>query len=313
MSLFSLLVVLATSLSACAGAPPARTLQLRAFLGAAEDGSWAFAEVNEFPGSPATGKVHVVGPDAKLRRSEAIAQPALAEATARATAAGESAERTAEASLAALRPEGFDPARAPPLAVILDGPRQRLPWSVPLDLDLELRREGGEVRLVVRLAGGEEEMAAYRLPEAGTTWVGAVRLLPGNRRALVLTGSATASRSELYRLEGLGEVDLGSAVAALLDSRAVRSIQQGALERATLELKQALTVAPDDATSHYNLACAYALSDLLDEAILSLGRAVDLDPERLKPLALSDPDLAGLHGRVEFRLMVEPRLPGAAP
>ena len=309
MSLRSLLVVLATSLTACAGAPPARTLQLRAFLGASEDGSWAFAEVNEFPGAPATGKVHVVGPDAKTRRSTEIPAPMLAEATSRAAKAGETLERTAEASLAALRPEGFDPARAAPVQVTLGGPRQPLSLAVPAEL--ELRQEDGEVRLVLRLSGGDEELAAYRLPLAGTTWIGEVRLLPGGRRALAFTGAASSSRTDLYRLEGLGEVDLGGAVAALLDSRAVRSIQAGMLEKATAELKQALALAPDDATAHYNLACAHALGDLLDEAILSLGRAMDLDAERLRPMALSDPDLSALHGRVEFRLMVEPRAPAA--
>ncbi|MGC4117320.1 MAG: tetratricopeptide repeat protein [Myxococcales bacterium] len=312
-SLRSLLVVLAAVLPACASVPPARTVQLRAFLGASEDGSWAFAEVNEFPGSPASGQVHVVGPDSKPRTSTSIPPALAADAVSHAVAAGESTARTAEAALAALRPEGFEMAKAaalPPLT--LGGPRQALPHpAVPAEA--ELRREDGEVRLMVRLASGAEELAAYRLPVAGTTWIGEVRLLPGGRRALAFTGAATVTRTDVFRLEGLGEVDLGSAVAALLDSRGVQSIQAGDLAKATADLLQAIAIAPDDATSHYNLACAYALADSLDEAILSLGRAVELDPERLKPMALSDPDLSSLHGRVEFRLMVEPRLPGTVP
>ena len=70
-----------------------------------------------------------------------------------------------------------------------------------------------------------------------------------------------------------------------------------------------MRLAPDDATAHYNLACAHALDDEEDAAPLALGRAVELDPDRLKPLALQDPDLASLRERVEFRLMVEPRTP----
>lgn len=307
----SLAVVLTTGLSACAGTPASRSLQLRAYLGAADDGGWAFAEVNEFPGRPTSGRVHVVGGDGKLRRTSDIPAPALVEATSRAAAAGERPERTAEASLATLRPEGFVADLAAGLPVAVGGPRLRL--AVPVPVEVSLRREDDELRLVVRLADGDEELVAYRLPVAGVAWVGEVRLLPGLRRMLVLTGSASSSRSALYRLEGLGEVDLSGAQAALLDSRAVRSIQAGELKSATADLEQAVALAPDDATSHYNLACAYALADRLDEAILALGRAVDLDPDRLKPLALSDPDLAALHTRVEFRLMVEPRLPGAGP
>jgi tetratricopeptide (TPR) repeat protein len=114
-------------------------------------------------------------------------------------------------------------------------------------------------------------------------------------------------------MESLGEVDIGGALAALLDARALKRIETGALEGATSDLQRAVTIAPADATAHYNLACAYALSGDADQALVSLGHAVDLDPDQYKSFAMTDPDLASLRARTEFRLMVEPRAPGAVP
>lgn len=299
------------SLAACASAPPARTVQLRAFLGAADDGRWAFAEVNEFPGGRATGVVRAIGTDGKAAELSGLSDAAIAQAVAAAAAAGESPRRTAETALGPAGPAGFSADRAPVLAAKAGAGR----WPLPFDpaAELELRREGDELRVLIRLAGGTEDLVAHRVPAAGTSWVDGVLLLPGNRRALVQVGSATTSGGAIYRLEGLSEIDLGAGIAALLDSRAIRHIEAGALALAKADLLRAVAIAPDDANSHYNLACTYALADEQDLALLSLGRAIDLEPGRLGPLALADPDLASLRSRVEFRLMVEPRAPGSTP
>ncbi|MBI5543514.1 MAG: hypothetical protein HY901_06465 [Deltaproteobacteria bacterium] len=303
--------VIFAACASCAG--PTRTLQLEAFLGARDDGSWASAEVHAFPGERPGGVVRIVGPDAAERESRPLDAELVAAAVVGATAQGERQTRSAEATLGAATPPLFEAGRA----ILLRPGEGRTRWSLgewlAVPAELELCREEGELRLAVLLREGEEKLLAYRLPEAGATWISGVLLLPGGRRALALTGAATRSLEALHRLEGLAKVDLGSAAAALLDARAVRRIEMGELELATADLRRALEMAPEDATAHYNLACALALAGEEDQALMALGRAVDLEPERLKPLALTDPDLAALRERVEFRLMVEPRTPGAVP
>jgi tetratricopeptide (TPR) repeat protein len=284
---------------------------LRAFVGASEDGRYACAEIQTFDDRPGRS-VMAVEPAGALSAKvvETPLAPELARAALqRAAAAGETPERTAEASLANVLVEGFDPARAK----LLKAGNATSLWDLAewagLPAQLELRREKGELRLFVRLTGADQEIAVFRFHPAGEGWISGVLLLPGGRRVLALTGSASSSRTELHRLEGLSEVGVGAALSALLDDRAVRHIEAGALEEARADLSRAIALAPEDAAAHYNLACALALSNEGDAALLELGRAVDLEPERFKQLAPQDPDLAALRERVEFRLMVEPRLP----
>jgi len=290
---------------------PSRTLLLRAYLGAADDGGYAWAQVGVDVGLPEQG---VVGEEPGTRgvagKQVPLPPARVAAALARGGAAGESACRTVEDSLAGFTPAGFDPARSR----MLVGGEQDAKWQLGewagVPAELHLVRASGEVQLKVRLAEAEEEVVAYRLKEAGRTWISGVVLLPGRHRALALTGAASTSSSAVYRMEGLAELDLASALSSLLDARAVRAIEKGALDAARADLERAILLSPTDATAHYNLACALALGERLDEALLTLGRAVELDPQRLMPLAATDPDLAALRERVEFRLMIEPRSPG---
>lgn len=57
---------------------------------------------------------------------------------------------------------------------------------------------------------------------------------------------------------------------------------------------------PDEASHHYNLACALSLADKLDEALTELRVALTRD-EKLKPAALEDPDLAALRETDGFK------------
>ena len=301
-------VLAAAATAACSA--PRQTVMLRGFLGASEDGRYAWAEVQSFDDRPAAALVSYEAPGAEAKAKQAPIAPEIARAAlARSAAAGESSERTAEPSLASLRPEGFDPARATLLRAGAGTSHWELKAWLGLPAALELRREKGELRLFVRLEGADPEISLFRYRPAGESWISGVLLLPGGRRALALTGAATSSSQSLHRLEGLSEPDVGSALSMLLDERAVHEIERGELEAARADLARAVSLAPKDATAHYNLACALALSQQLDAAILELGTAVDLEPDRFRPLAQEDPDLADLRERVEFRLMVEPRLP----
>jgi tetratricopeptide (TPR) repeat protein len=61
---------------------------------------------------------------------------------------------------------------------------------------------------------------------------------------------------------------------------------------------------PDNATAHYNLACSLALSKRPGEALTTLAQAIGLGYDDAEWMA-SDPDLAPLHKRPEFRTLLE--------
>ncbi len=63
--------------------------------------------------------------------------------------------------------------------------------------------------------------------------------------------------------------------------------------------REGLKLYPDDALLHYNLACYEALAGNTHEAVLELGRAVELD-EALLTLAASDPDLELVRRSCDF-------------
>jgi tetratricopeptide (TPR) repeat protein len=64
-------------------------------------------------------------------------------------------------------------------------------------------------------------------------------------------------------------------------------------------LQELLTESPDDPTSEFNLACAYALTGKKQEALDHLRRAVELDPE-FRDNALTDSDLDSIREEPEF-------------
>lgn len=304
---------LALLLLGCASTP-SRTVLVRAYLGASEEGGYAWAQAGVDVGVPPNGTLGLEGADAATgARTSTLTPTHVAVALDRATAAGDHPTRTAEESLAPLCPTGYSPARGRRLVAGSGAAQWSLSGWAPLPSELRLSREEGELQLRLRLEGGDDEVVVFRLAEAGRTWLAGVELLParpGRLRALALTGAASVSGSALYRLEGLSELDLTTPLANLLGARAIRAIERGELDRAEKDLRAAVDLDPQNATAHYNLACTLALAERLDEALLSLGRAVELAPAELLPLAATDPDLAALRERVEFQLMVEPRMPG---
>ncbi len=76
-------------------------------------------------------------------------------------------------------------------------------------------------------------------------------------------------------------------------------LRQRELPEAILQFRKSLELAPSRATTHYNLACALALSDLPDDAIASLAEAIKMGYDRFSH-AVNDPDLKSLHDQPDF-------------
>lgn len=77
------------------------------------------------------------------------------------------------------------------------------------------------------------------------------------------------------------------------------------LERAIEIFESLADIEPENASHHYNLACAYALSGRAADALRELEFAIKLDP-MLIPHARQDPDLESLHPNPEFeRILAE--------
>jgi Cupin domain len=71
-------------------------------------------------------------------------------------------------------------------------------------------------------------------------------------------------------------------------------------ERAREILDDGLKRHPQDGALHYNLACLAAVQGRRDEALVALGRAIELRPESTE-WARDDADLASLREEPEFR------------
>jgi Tfp pilus assembly protein PilF len=80
---------------------------------------------------------------------------------------------------------------------------------------------------------------------------------------------------------------------------------QGDYAGAAREYRATLAAA-DDPRSHYNLGCALARLGRADEAMAELARAVELAPDRYRPMAAADEDLASLRGREDFKRTISP-------
>jgi tetratricopeptide (TPR) repeat protein len=79
--------------------------------------------------------------------------------------------------------------------------------------------------------------------------------------------------------------------------------QAGDYAGAEREYRYLLAVT-DDPRAHYNLACTLARQGRDDEAMAELTRAITLAPERYRPMAVADGDLAPLRGRPDFENLV---------
>jgi len=77
----------------------------------------------------------------------------------------------------------------------------------------------------------------------------------------------------------------------------------GEVDRATVELKRAIVLRPDDSNILFNAACVYGLLSQKQEALATLKKALEHGYHNLAWMS-RDPDLASLHGDPEFELLV---------
>ena len=68
-------------------------------------------------------------------------------------------------------------------------------------------------------------------------------------------------------------------------------------------LREGVRVHPDDAILHYGLACVHAVNGHRDEALESLGKAIELKPEA-REWAREDTDFESLREDERFRSML---------
>jgi hypothetical protein len=102
--------------------------------------------------------------------------------------------------------------------------------------------------------------------------------------------------------------DLPWAAAGILEDEARALLGAGRLREAEVRLRRAVEIAPEHALAAYRLACALARQSRAEEAVRWLGRALLLEEgRRLASVARTDPDLASLRGRDDFRLLVGDR------
>jgi Flp pilus assembly protein TadD len=77
----------------------------------------------------------------------------------------------------------------------------------------------------------------------------------------------------------------------------------GKLDRAIESLEEALTVEPNDALVHYNLACYWSLAHNKRQALVYLSRAFDLEDE-LRALVADESDFDAVRDDPAFQALV---------
>ena len=77
----------------------------------------------------------------------------------------------------------------------------------------------------------------------------------------------------------------------------------GRLETALSDFESATLANPDDASARYNVACALARLGRKEDALVSLGKAFELD-ERLLAHAINDQDLMSLRAEPMFKSLL---------
>lgn len=302
-------------LAGCAPARSSHTLHLRSLLGAGEDGSYALAEMEYAPDATPAGRAVLIDAAGRERESRPLPGEEVNAAIRSVLAEGD-AQRLVTPVFEAPLPEGFAPIDA--LLPASDRPGE---WPIEpapgatgtLLLALGEGLEGSpQLTATVRLRvpssrpAADAELLVRRIPWGDRSFLAGIAPLPGGRVALLAWGSVRESGGSVYRVEDLSELRLGAAIAALLDARALEAMERKDYAAATSDLELAVQAEPRDATAHYNLACAYAQTGEEDKAILALGEAIELDPDRLVLHARRDPDLDPIRERVEFKLMIDP-------
>ncbi|NLA75925.1 MAG: tetratricopeptide repeat protein, partial [Deltaproteobacteria bacterium] len=81
-------------------------------------------------------------------------------------------------------------------------------------------------------------------------------------------------------------------------------LHEGRYADAVNHLEKAVMLKPRFATSFYNLACAYAMSNQPEKGMAYLKKAISINKE-VKTWAKNDPDLKNLRGQEGFNTLIE--------
>ena len=78
--------------------------------------------------------------------------------------------------------------------------------------------------------------------------------------------------------------------------------RNGRIDFAIESLEEALTVDPDDALVHYNLACYWAVANSRQQALTYLARAFELE-DHYRTLVADEPDFDSIRSDPEFQAL----------
>ena len=89
--------------------------------------------------------------------------------------------------------------------------------------------------------------------------------------------------------------------------------RQGRVDDAVAVMREGVALYPDAWEAHYNLACSESLAGRREEALASLGRALELNREEVRRHAADDSDLDPIRDDPRFRSAIagEPEAGGA--
>lgn len=91
---------------------------------------------------------------------------------------------------------------------------------------------------------------------------------------------------------------------AIWNNRGLALVNLGRHEEAIASYDQALHLKPDYHAAWYNKACCYALQSNVELALEHLQRAIDLSPNKYRPMAKTDPDFASIRDDERFQTLV---------
>jgi tetratricopeptide (TPR) repeat protein len=153
-------------------------------------------------------------------------------------------------------------------------------------------------------AGGHEEVYVVLYGHARFTVDGEDHDAPAG--TVIFVGDPASTRGAVALQDGTVVLAVGAARGEPFtispwerSAEALRFWKTEDWERAIAVLSSELRERPDSAGTLYNLACAEARDDRLDDALFHLRRATELDP-RFADHAQTDPDLESLRSDPRF-------------
>jgi tetratricopeptide (TPR) repeat protein len=146
--------------------------------------------------------------------------------------------------------------------------------------------ETSSLRGVACIGYGNTLSAAGRLEEAYTSFTKAQTLLRGENSEL-------ARQNRIAMLQQLGRPEEALAIemertpkdAEDFYNRGLAQVKAGKYALCIESIGRVLALSPEHANAHYAIACAYALMGNADEALASIARAIEHDPDLASDIA----------------------------